>query len=570
MIFSRAIVPLALQLPILAVAGELTEHIWAVFAFNVYGDSTPTVLPQTRTLTSLGAHSLYDVGAAFRDRYVLGSSNEMGMDTWIRGISPYRLVTEEVNIYSTTDQHIAASALAFMQGLYPPLESANGTYLDDTYLLADGQVVDSPLKYYQYPRIYTTGLTDSNSISVAGHADCFMHRISELQYQSSPEFQQVNSESMEFYASLYDIALAGVFDESTVGYANAYSIFEYLQYGYVHNSTVQALVSLSDLNRAKLLADQYVFATHGNLSASGLYENDHIRAIAGRALSRLILQSFEANIETHGASQKMTLVFGSFQPVVAFAALAELAHPKNRNFYGLPVPGASLVLELYSLDDSSSDQYPDVSNLFVRFLFRNSTYPSTRFTYYPLFGHGPSQIAIPFREFQSQMQQFSLSSTEEWCNICNSSTIFCDGVVSRENDHPTSRDKALSLAGAGAIGACVTLATLAAIAGIAWLCGLRVHRRRKPGIGGFKGSDKMASDHDVSFKSSTGVVSGGTDGDGKNGIAIKGHEQTGSWEMEQQKRNDSKGYAASHLDDHADDVLQVNPYAEPVTVHESV
>lgn len=489
------------------------------------------------------------------------------MVTWIRGISPYRLVTEEVNIYSTTDQHIAASALAFMQGLYPPLESANGTYLDDIYLLADGAVLDSPLKNYQYPRIYTTGLTDSNSISVAGHADCFMHRISELQYQSSPEFQQVNSESKGFYDSLYDIALAGVFDKSTVGYANAYSIFEYLQYGYVHNSTLQALVSLSDLNHAKLLADQYVFATNGNLSASGLYEDEQIRAIAGRALSRLILQSFETNIETHGATQKMTLVFGSFQPVVAFAAVAGLAHPKNRNFYGLPVPGASLAFELYSLDDSSSEQYPDVSNLFVRFLFRNSTYPSTRFTYYPLFGHGPSQIAIPFREFQSQMQEFSLSSTEEWCNICNSSTIFCDGVVSR--DH-ASRDKALSHAGAGAIGACVTLVTLAAISGIAWLCGLRIHSRRKPGIGGFKGSDKMASDRDVSFNSTTGAMSGGTDGDGKGGIAITGHERTGSWEMEQQKRSDNKGYTASRLDDHADDVLQVNPYVEPVTVHESV
>ncbi|KAL1967940.1 hypothetical protein VTN77DRAFT_2357 [Rasamsonia byssochlamydoides] len=558
MIFSRVVVPLALQLPIFAVAEDLTEHIWAVFAFNVYGDSTPTVLPQARTLTSLGARSLYNVGAAFRDRYLLGLSNETILDTWIQGISQYRLVTEEVNIYSTTDQFIAASALAFMQGLYPPLESANDTYLDDDYLLAHGVVVDSPLNDYQYPRIYTTGFTDSNSIAVAGHVDCPMYRISELQYQSSPEFQQVDAESTGFYAYLYDIALAGVFDKSTVGYANAYNIFEYLQYEYTHNSTLQALLSLSDLKRAKLLADQYVFATNGNLSASGLHENDHIRAIAGRTLTRLILKSFEANIESQGSTPKMTLVFGSFEPVVALAALAQLASPKNRNFYGLPVLGASLAFELYSLEDSASfsDQYPDVSNLLVRFLFRNSTYPSTGFTYYPLFGHGPSQIAIPFTEFESQMAQFLLPSTEAWCNTCNSSAIFCDGVVS---EHTTSHKKALSPASAGAIGACVTLATLAAIAGIAWLCGLRVHRRHKPDMGGFKGSDKMASDHDLSFRR-----------DGKNGTTIQGHERTGSWAMKQQKWGDSRGCTASNLDDDADDILQVNPYAEPVKIHESV
>jgi hypothetical protein len=569
----RVIAPLVLQLPMLAVAQDFTEHIWAVFAFNVHGDSTPTILSQPRTLTSLGARSLYNVGAAFRDRYVVGSSNETTSDNWIQGISEDLLVPEEVNIYSTTDQFTAASSLAFMQGLYPPLKSSNGTYLDHTYLLADGAVVDAPLNDYQYPRIYTTGLTDSNSISVAGHADCSMYQTSKLQYQASPEFKQVDSESAGFYASLYDNGLAGVFDRATVGYANAYYIYEYLQYAYAHDSAVQALLSLSDLQHAKWLADQYVFATNGNLSASGLNQNDHIRAIAGRTLSRLVLRSFEANIETQGSSAKMSLVFGSFEPVVAFAALSQLASQKNRNFYGLPVLGSTLAFELYSLDDSSSDQYPDLSNLFVRVAFRNSTYPSVGFRYYPLFGHGPSQIAIPFTEFESQMAQFSLSSTEEWCSTCNSSTVFCDGVLGEQNDRTTSGRKGLSLAGAGAIGACVTLATLAVIVGIASLCGLRVHRRHKPDLGGFKGSRKMASDHDVSFKSPSEGIFGDTitkaNGDGKDGTSIKGHERTGSWEMNQQKRDDRKEYE-SNLDDDADDILHVNPYTEPVKVHESV
>jgi hypothetical protein len=558
----------------LAHAQGLTQTIWAVFDFNVYGDSTPALLPQARTLTSLGAQELYDVGSAFRDRYILGaalnsSSETSSVDNWIIGLSQYRLDAAEVRIYSTADQFVAASALAFMQGLYPPLAESNGTYLDETYLLANGSVLASPLNDYQYPLIYTASLTDSNSILVAGQVDCPMHQVSKLQYRSSSDFEQVEADSLQYYDHLYEIALYGSVDKNLVGYSNAQDVFEYLQYEYLHNDTLASFLPQADLQRARALANQYVFATNGNLSASGIHDGGFIRAVAGRTLARLILQSFDINIETQGATSKMTTVFGGVEPAVAFAALTQLASPMNSDFYGMPVPGASLVLELYSLNTSLDIQYPDVSDLFVRLLLRNSSSRDAQFVSYPLFGHGPSQIDIPFNEFQAGLGQIILSSTEGWCDTCNSSAIFCNGVV-EHSDNPR-RNEGLSLAGAGGIGAAVTLATVALIAGIAWLCGFGTNRsHRESRLGGFKGNDKMASDHDVSFANPAGGVFGGSVIDRPENAATKGHERSGSWEMKNKGDGDVQGRTISSFDGDEDDTLGVNPYSVPVKVHETV
>lgn len=582
-LFHCAVIALMLQAPAPAWAQDVEEKIWAVFAFTTYGDSTPTLFPQSRTLTSLGAQDLYTAGSIFRKRYVHPIANG-ATSTGIQMISPYMLNSSQVNIYSTTDQFIAASAQAFMQGLYPPLErSYNETYIDGTSILANGSVIDSPLNGYQYPRIYTAGLTDSNSIAVAGQADCYMHMVSQWLYQNSPEFKQTAEDSAALYAYLYDVALSGVYKLYSANYANAYYISEYLEYEYLHNSTLRSLVTFQDLNRARWLADQYIFATNGNLSASGLYEGDRIRAIAGRTLAQLVVQAFDASIRSQGSGGKMTLVFGGFEPAVALAALLQLANPMHENFYGLPTRGASLVFELYSFEnDSSSSAYPNASDLNVRFLLRNSTKSSVGFTYYPLFGHGPSQITISYTEFKSEMEQILVPSTQEWCTICNSSTVFCSGLV--EDKLSTGSNRGLDAGSAGVIGACVTLITLAFIAALAFLlCGMRIHRGPKSELGGFKGSGKLASDRDVTFKGPAGGAVQTTETDaGENsasGAVVRGHERVGSWEMAERKKEKEK--EADKTDsanapktrpsfERDEDDWQVSLSADPVKARESV
>ncbi|KAH8705149.1 histidine phosphatase superfamily [Talaromyces proteolyticus] len=547
---------------------EVAETLWAVFSFNVHGDSTPYLLASPRTLTPIGAQNLYDVGSAFRDRYVMGAALNFDetplSQSWVQGLAQHRLDSEEVRVYSTSDQYTEASALAFMQGFYPPISGPNDTfhYMDEAYLLANGSSVASPLNDYQYPRMYAAGLTDANSIYVAGQMGCDMHQKSTFQYLNSPQFREIESENADFYSHLYDVALEGLMDESSVGYARAKDIFEYLDYEYLHNSSLG--VSSSDLQRARALASQYSFDTNGNLSASGMYEGDMIQAISGRTLSRLILQSFEDNIETQGSSSKITLVFGGTEPITAFAALTQLASSMNGDFYGLPVTGASLVLEMFSINSTSDSSYPQISDLFVRFLFHNGTSGDEAFTQYPLFGHGPSSIDMPFTDFVEGLGDVLIPSTHNWCTTCNSSSVYCLGAVSPDME-PTKGG--LTLAGAGAIGAAVTIAVLSIIAGIAWLCGIELHRRQKStSTGGFKGGSKMVGDQDVDFTNpSSGVFRAGILGFNKNGAQT--HERSGSWEMKNKsERIDDDGMK---LDDE-DDTVEAMAGAEPVQIHETV
>ncbi|KAJ9311231.1 hypothetical protein DTO271D3_8531 [Paecilomyces variotii] len=556
----------------------LTETIWSVVAFTLYGDTTPTAFSVPRRLTSLGAQDLYTAGSVFRDRYVALISNGNQSHTGVQGISPYILSADQVNIYSTSDQFVAASAQAFIQGLYPPLSiSYNGTYLDSASTLANGSVVSYPLNGYQYADIYTAGWTDPYSTAVAGQTDCFTHQMSEWAYQNTPEFSQIKEDTLGFYAYIYELALTGVYDEDHANYENAYDISEYLEYSYLHNSTLQDILTEEDISYARALADQYVYATNGNVTGYGQRSNgSQVSTIAGRTMVQLVVDSFNSSIQAQGSEAKMSLIFGSYEPAVAFAALAQMSD-LNSNFYGRPVPGASLVFELFSYESESNVEYPSVSDLYVRFLLRNSTDASEGFTYYPLFGYSPSQIAVPYTEFVAEIAQFAVSSTAEWCEICGSEAIFCSGSVPSDSEERTGTSKkGLSLAGAGAIGACVTLVTTALVAAVVLLCGFRIQRKQRSAMGGFKGNKKLASDTDVTFKSPFGgaikTSEAQTEETPNLGAATRGHERQGSWELAQQKKEteaDNAPKASPDFDHHEEDE-HVDPFQDPVKPHESV
>lgn len=98
----------------------LREHIWSTVVYNRYGDRTPYVLPTSDTLTPLGATQMYNAGARFRDRYLVSTAGNSS--TVIQGISQFQLNNDQVSISSLTEQFVVASAQAFMQGLYPPLQ----------------------------------------------------------------------------------------------------------------------------------------------------------------------------------------------------------------------------------------------------------------------------------------------------------------------------------------------------------------------------------------------------------------------------------------------------------------
>jgi hypothetical protein len=62
---------------------------------------------------------------------------------------------------ATDDPWISASAMAFMQALYPP---QNAIVLNLESMLANSSLAEYPLNGYQYPNIETLSLLDFNHV----------------------------------------------------------------------------------------------------------------------------------------------------------------------------------------------------------------------------------------------------------------------------------------------------------------------------------------------------------------------------------------------------------------------
>ncbi|RDH31842.1 phosphoglycerate mutase-like protein [Aspergillus welwitschiae] len=513
MFSTRQFVALAaiLQAATQASAQDLKEQVWAVFAYTLYGDRVPTALPRPNILTPYGANTLYEAGSAFRDRYVAIHSTDVSPSTRIESISTYALEDEDLDILSTTDPSVIASAQAFMQGLYPPLnDTYDVQYPDPSYLMANGSFATAPMGGYQYPPIVTVSSDDPQSVVVAGQDNCFLHQIANADYQASSEAQQMIQESDALYNRLYTQALSGDFDRSSVNYANSVAVSEFLEYQLLHNETLLHSVSQEDIRLARWYADQYTFSTNGNAdsSLSSPIDSSAIRTIAGQTLAGSILDAFDTNVLYRGNSGKLTFVFGGYEPAVALTSLVQLASPANGKFYGRPALGASLTFELFSLENQSFPTYPDPSQLYVRFLLRNGT-TSPEFQSYPLFGHSPSSIEVPYSEFKAEMQAFSLNSTQEWCLLCDStsSTVFCPGVLDDEDDGPSSSAasssgrKGISPAVGGVIGAIVTLVVVGLLAAAGFLLlGVRVQRGRRASLEEIKGGIDLGSESNLALR----------------------------------------------------------------------
>ncbi|KAJ5086526.1 hypothetical protein NUU61_007833 [Penicillium alfredii] len=577
---SIATLVLALQAASPVSAQNYTEKVWGVVAYTLYGDSTPVALVQdsSRVLTNYGASSLAAAGSAFRDRYV--ATEESGNEaTGIQDISTNLLDTKQIEVFSTTDQYVAASAQAFLQGLYPPLGQSNITYADWTTELANGSLARSPLDGYQYPRIVTLGSSDPQSLTLAGQTRCPMHNAAKSEYLNSDNVQEFSQEMRPFYAWIWGEALAGVYAESSATYSNAVDIANYLEYELVHNSSLLKHVNHDEISRVRWLADRYTYDT--NSQDSSFSQSSYIgavNAIAGQTLASSILHALDTNVNGNGAQSKMTLLFGSDEPAVALASLVGLADQQQSNFYSRPARGGSLIFELYSFGDSEQDSaYPSPDDLYVRFFLHNGTNSSIEFLSYSLFKHGPSQAYIPYTEFRTEMETFATTSIQEWCLRCNSQSVFCEGAVDR-NQSPSEGKKQVSPAVAGVIGAVVTLVVVAMLAAICFLIwGVHKHTH-KPSLGGFKGTRKLASDKDVTFRNPVwGIfkpLKSQQPDEAPADAIVQGHERVGSWEMGQQQKeiediSTGNPQGISPFDENEEE-WRAHSGLQPVKVRESV
>lgn len=555
----------------------LKQRVLSTFIYTNYGDRTPFVFSSPATLTPLGAHQLFEAGAKVRERYVTPIEGDAELTT-IAGISPFQLQYDQLTVLASQEQFVTGSAQAFLQGLYPPLETfSNYTYIAGQSTIENGTNLVAPLNGYQYPDILTLTSNDMNSIWIDGTQNCPTWRSSVNDYYQTDAFENLRNSTQEFYGSLQSDFLDGYFSTPSAGYLDAYYIYDYLRYASVHNTTVARLLAPEDLTKAKILAADLVFAQNADISVSGPVEGDHIRAMAGKTLATRILQSIYTSISTEGDSAKMTLLFGDFQPMVAFAALAGLTTPQNAAFYNLPEPGASFIFELYSMQASTDQTYPENDEIFVRFFYQNGTGSDSQLVAYPLFGLSPSQTMIPLADFVTNLQKFMIMNVEDWCTTCNSFSVFCpafvddDGSLCPTTRSPTGKNGGLSPAVAGVIGAVVTLAVAGLLFGAVALFGgvrlYRVQNKRRSELGGFKGSERLASDQDLTIPKGG---AGATVIASPSPIQTRGHERVGSWELREQAKAQEAERRIFETENrprrpsYEEDDMPINPFTSPV------
>jgi hypothetical protein len=218
MLLSRALI--ISLLPLI----QAQETVLGVYIFHRHGDRSTKSYPPTH-LTDLGYAEVFSSAGFYRSRYI--DSNATAP---IYGISQTLAKDSQLNIQAPVDTVLQNSALAFVQGLYPPVGSALGSET-----LANGSVIESPLGGYQLIPISVLATASpvsqpGDSVWLQGNSGCENAIISSNNYFLSQDYMDMSSSTASFYQSILPV-INNTYNTSTDTYKNAYasksSIFQY-------------------------------------------------------------------------------------------------------------------------------------------------------------------------------------------------------------------------------------------------------------------------------------------------------------------------------------------------------
>ncbi|KAF5102149.1 hypothetical protein D0Z03_000460 [Geotrichum reessii] len=463
----------------LASVSAADETILGAFIFGRHGDR---LTKPTTTLTALGAHQLLSSGQFYHGRYFDPDSSFR-----IEGLN---LTYHETQLAAQAPNSavIQMSQWAFFQGLYPPLNSLKGASAEISQKeviplsehLANGTNLDNPLEGYQY--IISQGVDDDapDSIWIKGDENCPNFDASSQRYYQSTEFKTLNESTFNFYQGLSPILGNGI-PKAKLNYGNAYSVFDYINVNSIHNGTFASLFAKDDFNKIKWLQDRYT--TDLNYNAS-----DSATVIGAKTLLAAMYTNLNATLVAR--KPLLSMFTGSYDTFSQFFGLIGLIDHDPQTFGGLVNYGASIVLELFTPDGNNTPH--------VRFFLRNGTEPTDKLTAYPLFGQDVS--GIKFADFEDLVNKNAIHDLRGWCTACNawnidlckpvaptyealerlladknidiSSTVSSPEELAQSLhkilDSDASSDNGLTLAGAGGIGAGVTIGVFL-IAGILFM-----------------------------------------------------------------------------------------------------
>jgi hypothetical protein len=464
--FSKSFLTAAAVL--LASGSAADDTILGAFIFGRHGDR---LTKPTSTLTTLGAHQLLSSGQFYHARY-LDPESSLRID----GLN-LTYYESQLSAQAPNSAVIQMSQWAFFQGLYPPLNTLKGIsaeiskneVISLSESLANGTDLDAPLEGYQY--IVSQGVDEDapDSIWIKGDENCPNFDASSQRYYQASEFKTLNASTFDFYQGLSSLVAGGI-PKAKLNYANAFSVFDYINVNSIHNGTFATLISEDDFNRVKWLQDRYT--TDLNYNAS-----DSATMIGAKTLLAAMYTNLNATLVAR--KPLLSMFTGSYDTFSQFFGLTGLINKDPQTFGGLVNYGASIVLELFKSDNDSTPR--------VRFLFRNGTESTDVLTPYPIFGQDVK--GIKFTDFEDLVNENAIHDLRGWCTACGawkldlckplaptyealeqlladknadlSSTVASSDelVQSLRNilGTETSSSSGLTLAGAGGIGAGVTI-----------------------------------------------------------------------------------------------------------------
>ncbi|KAF2667778.1 phosphoglycerate mutase-like protein [Microthyrium microscopicum] len=542
-------------------ANETTQYtVYATFIYARTGERTPQLIPdQELTLTSFGAQQMYNLGGFFRDRYI---GTGISAPAYMPGLNTNLYSDDQMSVLAPDWDFTTKSALAFMQAFYPPYRlNSSGGELDPTAIMASNNYLDWPSGGTQLPLIQTYSIYSPERIWIDGEDNCLNGDISRSLYYNSSTYVQNFYQSLDLYKKIGPLFAGTNIDTSEWSYGEGWSIYELLEYENRHNSTIAAALSSIGAYNGYLellsgQANSKLWDLYGNTSTvtstNGAYISSPILTMGGQTLAAKILGMLQSSIENNAFVNKVTFVAGEFYPMLSLFSLLGLGDFNSR-FQELPPYGSAIVVEVFSSLENPPPT-PDPSNLYVRFLFRNGSDPTSSnagnvspdLVAFPMFHRGPSGTDMSWNDFQTAMQNIQTGSVLDWCTQCQAQTLFCIPFLDDSSSTTASGKKHISPAVGGVIGAIVTLAIAGILVGLLMLFGgLRFYKNPKSGkksaLGGFKGSAKLHSDADLNIPKNGAPIGISVQ---DVGTTKKGHERVGSWELNpsgEEKDNETSG-----------------------------
>lgn len=193
--------------------------------------------------------------------------------------------------------------------------------------------------------------------------------------------------------------------------------------------------------------------------------NDN-RTMKGMQVATTVVHHFNNVVSGSANTPFLALQFGGQAAFAAFNTLVNLTVPNAE--IRAPTFASSMLFELFA--NGNSTAIPTIGDLQVRFYFHNGTAAtSVEPMQYLLFGG--TNFTLPWTNFAEEMNKISISSPQQWCELCGDESDSCGALLDSLSSPAVSNNNGISSVIAGVIGAMVTLGVVLGLFMLVFLLG---------------------------------------------------------------------------------------------------